>query len=331
MRKLNSVEISSEDEKRVSEVVNKSPSHGFKQGQLLLARDALYEDRYWPVLHCRSDDLAITIRNGQSNDEAKHLCFPYSIKELLHCMGDYLPVMVTATGAFGWVPAMFCRPFKTELAMLQYKEALKVPEETTDITFRRAYKEALQLSSGTLLTENKASALIQKQSLSQIRNRLLGLEMDIPTLLLGKDCFPTRELWRDRVEQTHAPGQVAFEIQALSNQIDARCFKKQSHKLVLETIIKFLDHKKKEVSISSLDRAVGLLEDAMDWPKIQKLVLAKTVPKKSEKINSIPTRTIAEIVEGPSDQHPMKEPNLELAKDESTPGKKVMCELRVLE
>lgn len=42
------------------------------------------------------------------------------------------------------------------------------------------------------------------------------------------------------------------------------------------------DHKKQEVTVFSLDRAIQLLEDAMDWPKIQKLVLAKTVPQKAE-------------------------------------------------
>lgn len=41
------------------------------------------------------------------------------------------------------------------------------------------------------------------------------------------------------------------------------------------------DHKKQEVTIFSLDRAVQLLEEAMDWPKIQKLVLTKTVPQKA--------------------------------------------------
>lgn len=42
----------------------------------------------------------------------------------------------------------------------------------------------------------------------------------------------------------------------------------------------FVDHNKQEVTVFSLDRAVQLLEDAMDWPKIQKLVLTKTVPQK---------------------------------------------------
>lgn len=139
-RRLNTKDQSQEDEKKISEVLNRPSSHGFRVGQLLLARDASYEDRYWPVFYCKQEDLASSIRNGQANEDAKQLCFPYTIKELLHCIGDYIPVMVTGTGAFGWVPAMFCRPFKTDLAMLQYKESLKVPEEVPDITLRRAYK-----------------------------------------------------------------------------------------------------------------------------------------------------------------------------------------------
>ncbi len=47
------------------------------------------------------------------------------------------------------------------------------------------------------------------------------------------------------------------------------------------TDVAVADHKKKEVTVFSLDRAVQSLEEAMDWPKIQKLVLAKTVPQKA--------------------------------------------------
>lgn len=51
-----------------------------RTGELILARDAMFEERYWPVLIARYNDLPIHIRNGQATIEAKNLSFPYAIK-----------------------------------------------------------------------------------------------------------------------------------------------------------------------------------------------------------------------------------------------------------
>lgn len=127
-----------------------------RAGQLILARDAMYEERYWPVLIARYNDLPIRIRNGQATPESRTLTFPYAVKvnaccmwypltciwcqELMSCKSDYIPVMVPGTNAFGWVPTIFCKPFDKNLAMTEYKESLKAPEEPCDVSFRRCLK-----------------------------------------------------------------------------------------------------------------------------------------------------------------------------------------------
>lgn len=138
-----------------------------RAGQLILARDAMYEDRYWPCFVARYNDLPIAIRNGLSSPEAKDFAFPYTIKasliwfgvnfadnvkkELISCKSDYIPVMVPASKAFGWVPTIFCTEFDEAAALQEYKESLKAPEEMTDVAFRRALK-------GTLLLESEEAS-----------------------------------------------------------------------------------------------------------------------------------------------------------------------------
>ena len=120
----------------------------------------MYEERYWPVLVSRYNDLPIHIRNGQATPEARQLTFPYAIKvlshqyvderinsvhwmptqELMSCKSDYIPVMVPGTSAFGWVPTIFCKQWDGTLALQEYKESLKSPEELCDLAFRRSLK-----------------------------------------------------------------------------------------------------------------------------------------------------------------------------------------------
>ena len=58
----------------------------------------------------------------------------------MSCKSDYIPVMVPGTSAFGWVPTIFCKHFDMDVAMQEYKESLKPPEEPSDIAFRRSLK-----------------------------------------------------------------------------------------------------------------------------------------------------------------------------------------------
>lgn len=61
----------------------------FRAGELILARDAMYEERYWPVLIARYNDLPIHIRNGKVTPEAKDISFPYSIKVMDRAFGSF--------------------------------------------------------------------------------------------------------------------------------------------------------------------------------------------------------------------------------------------------
>ena len=104
----------------------------------------------------------------------------------MSCKSDYIPVMVPGTNAFGWVPTIFCKPFDKNVAMQEYKEALKAPEEPCDVIFRRCLKGkpfSSSFISDLLFTEameylehppneKRSSALVQKQSIRHVRTRL---------------------------------------------------------------------------------------------------------------------------------------------------------------
>lgn len=186
----------------------------------------------------------------------------------MSCKSDYIPVMVPGTNAFGWVPTIFCKPFDKNIAMQEYKESLKAPEDPCDVIFRRCLKgNFISMTSCSIVIlqrlwstwiivpmrrdpqlsyRSKASVTFESGVTCVMMSgliclfRLLGLESDIPSMFLAKENFPIRDIWRERVEQTQLPSQLSFEIQSLSNQIDSRCFKKQTHKLVLENIVKIL-------------------------------------------------------------------------------------------
>lgn len=150
-----------------------------------------------------------------------------ALKDLSSCRGPCIPVLVFGSNFLGWVPRVLCEPFDRESANVAYSSLLQKPSQDSlsqnplsqssvsctehTILSRRLLKFALQYYP-VANADNLGRQMVQQISLQYIGDRLLDLESDLPTDVLGNSSFATWAEWRKRVSRVESPLSLASEV-----------------------------------------------------------------------------------------------------------------------
>ncbi|GMH45982.1 hypothetical protein BSKO_13946 [Bryopsis sp. KO-2023] len=253
-------------------------------GELLCARDPFKPGKLWPVIVASSQDLPEAISGGRSNDSARSTGFPFDMKDLSSCKGPALTVLVFGTNFMGWVPQALCEPFNRDSVNAAYSSVLRLPDESPgpeensdssttscceqSILSRRILKAALQYENEAPEAD-RGRQMVKAMSLQYIGDRLLDLELDLPSHTLGNASFATWAEWRKRVNRAESALGLASECLMLGYQLDTSVLKIGEAAHLRPSLDSLLGTGRScgEPTIRSVDKAVSLLAESIDWGK----------------------------------------------------------------
>ncbi|CAD7698723.1 unnamed protein product [Ostreobium quekettii] len=229
-------------------------------GKLMLSRDPHRFHYLWPVVIASAGELPECIAEGGRNAEAGRMGFPMEMKDT---DPSVVPVLVFGSRSLGWVQCNSLLPFDTNLAASLYQTALRREGASErDTLYRRAVKQALQYAADP---QDCPEGHVRQASLEIVAERLVRLESDLPCEVLGGKSFSVWHQWRGRVRKSETAEGLASEILPGVMKRSPPCVRQD-----LEGLLGL--GRGKEATVLSVDRAVGLLRENMNWSRVYSIM-----------------------------------------------------------